>query len=172
MAKGKPGADSAAPVTTQVLGQGLIQLAQSLYGEMPVFWGRYFTSTSGSSFEYRHLKENQPLRDNQIRVLPIARQTGNVNGTHAQGSADAERNADDLIATFGAPYLATLSGQFYMFLDVEGNPRSAWWNPREFRRRPFHPMTAAATLPAPAGKKPCGALIPPAACSSAISSKM
>jgi hypothetical protein len=122
MAKGKPGVDSSALVTTQISGQGLIQLAQALYGEMPVFWGRYFTSTSGSSAEYRHLKENQPLRDNQICVLPIARQTGNVNGTQAQGSADAERNADDLIATFGAPYLATLSGQFYMFLDVEGNP--------------------------------------------------
>src|SRR5262249_46970434 len=71
---------------------------------------------------YRHLKENQPLRDSNIRVLPIARQTKNVNGTQSDGSADAENNADDLLATFGADYLASLGGEIYMFLDVEGKP--------------------------------------------------
>jgi hypothetical protein len=123
MAKGKPGADSAVIVTSQVGGKGLIDLAKAHYGETPVFWGRYFTSTSsGGTVEYRHLKENKPLHNNNIRVLPIARQTKNVSGTHADGSADAAQNADDLIATFGADYLASLSGEFYMFLDVEGNP--------------------------------------------------
>jgi hypothetical protein len=110
-------------VTSQVGGQGLIDLAKAHYGETPVFWGRYFTSTStGGTVEYRHLNENKPLHDNGIRVLPIARQTKNVNGTQANGSADAERNSDDLITTFGADYLASLSGEFYMFLDVEGSP--------------------------------------------------
>src|SRR5262245_45386197 len=103
MAKGKPGADSSVIVTNQIGGKDLIALATELYGEAPVFWGRYFTSTStGGSVEYRHLKENQPLRDSSIRVLPIARQTKNVNGTQSDGSADAENNADDLLATFGA----------------------------------------------------------------------
>lgn len=123
MAIGKPGADSSVIVSTQVSGQNLVQLARTHFGETPVFWGRYFTSAStAGNVEYRHLKENQLLRDNNIRVLPIARQTGNVNGTHAAGSADAQRNADDLLATFGASYLAGLSAQFYVFLDVEGSP--------------------------------------------------
>ncbi|MGA2267643.1 MAG: hypothetical protein ABSH44_04135 [Bryobacteraceae bacterium] len=123
MAKGKPGADSSVMVTNQVGGDGLIDLAKAHYGETPVFWGRYFATTStGGTVEYRHLEENKPLRDNNIRVLPIARQTRDVNGTEAGGSTDARRNADDLIATFGADYLASLSGEFYMFLDVEGSP--------------------------------------------------
>ena len=123
MAKGKPGADSSVLVTNRIGDKGLIELATALYGEAPVFWGRYFTSASaGGNVEYRHLKENQPLRDNNIRVLPIARQTNRVSGTHSEGSADAEKNADDLLATFGADYLASQGGSFYMFLDVEGSP--------------------------------------------------
>src|ERR1700735_2553376 len=108
MAKGKPGADSSVIVTAQVAGTGLIDLAKALYGETPVFWGRYFTSTStGGTVEYRHLKENQALRNNNIRVLPIARQTKRVAGTVADGSADAQNNSDDFITTFGTDYLAT-----------------------------------------------------------------
>lgn len=123
MAKGKPGADSSVIVTSQIGGKTLIDLAETLYGEAPVFWGRYFTSRStGGLVEYRHLKENQPLRDKSIRVLPIARQTRNVGGTVANGSADAASNVDDLLVTFGAEYLASLGGHFYMFLDVEGSP--------------------------------------------------
>jgi hypothetical protein len=123
MAKGKPGADSSVIVTTQIGGTGLIDLAKALYGETPVFWGRYFKSASnGGSAEYRHLKENKALRDNDIRVLPVAQQTKNVDGTEAEGSADAEDNADDVISTFGVDYLASISGEFYMFLDVEGSP--------------------------------------------------
>ena len=122
MATGKPGADSAVLVTSQIGGKNLIELAKDHYGELPVFWGRYFTSTStGGTVEYRHLKENQPLHVNNIRVLPIARQTKRVNGTHADGSADAEDNANDLLATFGVDYLADLNGEIYMFLDVEGS---------------------------------------------------
>jgi len=76
MPKGRLGADSSMLVTTQIAGKTLVQLAVELYGEPPVFWGRYFTSTStGGNVEYRHLKENQILRNNNIRVLPIARQT-------------------------------------------------------------------------------------------------
>jgi len=69
MAKGKPGVDSSVIVTTQVGGTGLIDLAKALYGDTPVFWGRYFTSTStGGTVEYRHLKENQALRDNNTAL--------------------------------------------------------------------------------------------------------
>jgi hypothetical protein len=72
--------------------------------------------------EYRHLKENQLLRENNIRVLPIARQTRRVNGTQADGSADGEANVDDFLNTFGIDYLASVGREFYMFLDVEGSP--------------------------------------------------
>jgi hypothetical protein len=109
-------------VTNQIAGKGLIELATDLYGEVPVFWGRYFTTTAESSAEYRHLKENRPLRSAGIRVLPIARQTKSVGGTQAQGSADAEANANDIIATFGGDYLASQGGSFFVFLDVEGAP--------------------------------------------------
>ena len=123
MAKGRPGADSSVAVTTQVAGTGLIDWATTLFGEAPVFWGRYFTSTgTDGTVEYRHRTENQPLRDRNIRVLPIARQTRNVGGDSAQGSADAQQNADDVLATFGADYLASQGGRFCVFLDVEGGP--------------------------------------------------
>jgi hypothetical protein len=123
MAKGIPGADSSVLVTNQIQGKSLIQLATELFGQTPAFWGRYFTSAATSgNVEYRHLKENGILRQNNVRVLPVARQTRHVNGTQAQGSADAETNADDLITTFGADYLASLGSEFLMFLDVEGSP--------------------------------------------------
>jgi hypothetical protein len=123
MESGKPVADSSVPVTTQIDGTSLLDLAAQLFGETPVLWGRYFTSTATTgNVEYRHLKENQPLRDRGIRVLPIARQTLNVSGSQADGSADAEANTDDLIATFGADYLVSQGGQFLLFLDVEGSP--------------------------------------------------
>src|SRR5215510_2232327 len=106
MAQGRPGADSSSLVTTQIQGKNLIQHAEDLFGTTPVVWGRYFTSvTSSGTVEYRHLKENQILSDNNIRVLPIARQTKHVNGTQALGSADAEQNVEDLITTFGKDYL-------------------------------------------------------------------
>jgi hypothetical protein len=111
------------PVTTVIDGANLLNLAEQLFGTAPVLWGRYFTSASTTgNVEYRHLKENQPLRDRGIRVLPIARQTLHVNGSQADGRADAEANADDLITTFGPDYLATQGGQFLLFLDVEGVP--------------------------------------------------
>jgi hypothetical protein len=123
MASGRPVVDSSVPVTTQINGVSLLGLAQQLFDEPPVLWGRYFTSTTATgNVEYRHLKENQPLRDLGIRVLPIARQTLHVNGSQPEGSVDAASNVDDLIATFGADYLASQGGQFLLFLDVEGAP--------------------------------------------------
>jgi hypothetical protein len=123
MAVGMPGADSSNLVTSQIGGQNLIAVATNLFGRPPVVWGRYFTSVAATGVvEYRHLKENQALRSSGIRVLPIARQTKRVNGSVADGSADGEANAEDLIVTFGADYLASQGGQVIMFLDVEGAP--------------------------------------------------
>src|SRR5205814_9823845 len=87
------------------------------------FWGRYFTSnTRGGNAEYRQVKENRPLRDQGIRIAPIARQTQRVHGTRADGAADALRNAEDYIATFGLDYLTSQGRTFFVFLDVEGSP--------------------------------------------------
>jgi hypothetical protein len=123
MAKGLPGADSSSPVTTQFNEKTLIDLATDLFGTAPAFWGRYFTSVSTSgAVEYRHKQENQPLRDNNIRVLPVARQTKRVSGSESMGAADAMANADDILATFGADYLHDQGGAFLVFLDVEGTP--------------------------------------------------
>ena len=123
MAIGRPGADSSNLVTRLIDGKPMVDVAADLFGEMPVVWGRYFTSAATSGLvEYRARRENQVLRDRNIRVLPIARQTKHVDGTGAQASVDAQLNVEDFIKTFGASYLQSQGGRFLMFLDVEGTP--------------------------------------------------
>jgi hypothetical protein len=118
MAQGLPGADSSVLVTTS-----MIQGASALLGATPVFWGRYFTSVSTTGdVEYRHAEENQLLNAAGVPLLPIARQTGNVDGRVEQGIADGVANARDFIRTFGTQVLTEQGGRFYMFLDVEGSP--------------------------------------------------
>jgi hypothetical protein len=125
LAKGKPGADSSSLVTTQFDGKNLVELAKDLFGEYPVFWGRYFGGASGATFaEYRHRREDGVLSAAGVRVLPIAQQTSQVNGTESQGKADAEANAADIVGSFGATYLKTLGNEFLVFLDIEGSGRS------------------------------------------------
>jgi hypothetical protein len=123
MAIGSPGADSSNLVTRLIGSKPMVDVAAEMFGQMPVLWGRYFTSVAATGLvEYRALRENQALRDRNIRVLPIARQTKHVDSTHAAGSADAKLNAEDLIKTFSADYLKSQGGRFIMFLDVEGTP--------------------------------------------------
>jgi hypothetical protein len=124
MSSGLLGADSASPVTTQLQGQTLIELATSQFDAPPAFWGRYFTSPSTpGTVEYRGAVENAPLNAASIPVLPIARQTTRVGGSLEDGAADAQANVDDLLETFGAAYLASQGGTFLLFLDVEGAPQ-------------------------------------------------
>jgi hypothetical protein len=118
MAFGIPGVDSCTPVTSELIG-----LASGQFGAAPAFWGRYFTSpTTGGSVEYRHAAESGLLNAAGIRVLPVARQTGRVGGTTAEGAQDAALNAADFLDTFGSATLAAQGGVFLMFLDVEGQP--------------------------------------------------
>jgi hypothetical protein len=87
MAAGNPGADSSVLVTSQIQRKGLVQLATDLFGQMPAFWGRYFTSASTSdNVEYRQLKENRILRKQNIFVQPNARQTKHVNSSQKRGA--------------------------------------------------------------------------------------
>lgn len=114
------GADTAFPVT-----QGLINAASAAMQQSPVFWGRYFTSASTTgNVEYRHRLEDAVLAANNIRVLPIARQTNDVGGAAAQGRDEGLANGRDLIATFNEDYLAANGARFLIFLDVEGNGSS------------------------------------------------
>jgi hypothetical protein len=123
MSVGRPCADSAAMVSHRIEGKNLVDQATKMLGETPILWGRYFTNSSGGGdAEYRHLRENELLRGKGIRVLPIARQTGNVSGSQADGSDDASRNADDILNTFGVNHLESMGGEVVMFLDVEGAP--------------------------------------------------
>jgi len=118
MARGLPGTDSSIQVTAQ-----LVQAAINFFGETPKFWGRYFKSpTGGSSAEYRHKVEDPILAGAGIKVLPIAQQTNHVNRDRAQGAADAKLNVSDFLLTFPQDHLVEQGGQFFMFLDVEGNP--------------------------------------------------
>jgi len=111
------GVDLAAPVTEQLVAQ-----VSAVLGQLPAFWGRYFTSiaTTGN-VEYRHRIESPVLRAHGIRVLPIARQTNRVGGTEAEGESDGLANGRDIVATFGEDYLVAQGARFFIFLDVEGS---------------------------------------------------
>jgi hypothetical protein len=125
MPKGKAGADSSILVTHQIDGRNLIELTEDLFGETPVLWGRYFKRFGNTDpVQYQRQRENSPLREKNIRLLPIARQTTRVDGSEADGITDAEGNVEAVIRTFGRDYLRSEGGEFFYFLDVEGPPHS------------------------------------------------
>ncbi len=113
------GVDSLSRVT-----EGLVATAKKALGTTPAFWGRYFTRVSATEGEFRHATEGPILAKNQIRVLPLARQTNRVGGTEDDGRADGKDNAADLVATFGAAALAVGGVGARIFLDVEGTKPS------------------------------------------------
>ena len=100
-------------------------------GQPPAFWGRYFhrpgqINSSGKKDSMYSAKENAFLRANNIRLLPVARQTGRVDGTGADGAADARHNVDAIYAEIPPAYLAGADPKVLVYLDVEGgNPLSA-----------------------------------------------
>lgn len=106
--------DSIDPVNT------IIESVQHFLGQNPVAWGRYFTTTYPA--EYSHELENNPLHNNNIKLLPIARHTNHVGGSHALGEADAKQGVEDLFSTFSIDYWKSQGSEFFFFLDVEGNP--------------------------------------------------
>lgn len=125
MPTGRPGADSSTLVTHRIDNQNLMELAEGLFGETPVLWGRYFKRFGNTDpVQYQHDRESTPLRERNIRVLPIARQTTRVDGSETDGIADARGNVEAVIRTFGRDYLRLEGGEFFYFLDVEGPPHS------------------------------------------------
>jgi hypothetical protein len=114
---GVQGADSYINVDSDFIIGGASRL---LGGIKPAYWGRYFSGidyTGGG--EYRRRLENNVLRHNGIRVLPIGRFTTRVGLGKAEGTRDGRDQAEDLIVTFGEDYLRSQGGEFYFFLDVE-----------------------------------------------------
>ncbi len=108
------GVDTAIPVDADMIRQ-----AHRLIGVQPRFWGRYFQGRKDET-EYLHAKENKPLHNAGIRVLPISRQTNRVGGSKEEGMHIGSHHAADILEMFGEDYLASQGDSFYIFLDVEG----------------------------------------------------
>lgn len=126
MTRGKFGGDSNNLVTAEVEGKTLIELATEFFGEAPLFWGRYFKRPGNTSTEqYQAARENKALHDRNIRLLPLARQTGNVGGNRARGQQDGARNVDAYLASLGVDYVKSQGSAFVMFLDTEPRPGPA-----------------------------------------------
>lgn len=117
------GVDSLVPSGAALLGHA--QSADFL-GQAPQFWGRYFyapgqKNAAGMRDTHYSAAENAMLRANNIRVLPIARQTAHVGGTAIQGQADAKANVDAIYEVFSPAYLAGADPDVLVFLDVEAD---------------------------------------------------
>lgn len=108
------GADTLVPVT-----ESIVAMVRKRFGTAPVFWGRYF-KRPGFEQDYQPRLENDVFTRNQIRLLPIARQTTRVAGTASEGAEDALLNVDAFTTSLGIDYLAKIGGELLMFLDVEG----------------------------------------------------
>lgn len=124
MATGLLGADTLVPVSHRDNGRSIVDLVRTRYdGLTPVFWGRYF-KRPGFAQDYQPALENPIMRANNIRLLPIARQTNRVAGTASDGADDALLNVDAFTQSLGTDYLASIGGELLMFLDVEGTSAS------------------------------------------------
>jgi hypothetical protein len=97
-----------------------LSVATTQIGQAPVFWGRYFKGPGNPDpAQYQAGQESSFLKSNNIKVLPIARQTPNVSSTDQNlGKSDGQQNAAAIIASFGASALASLP-EVAVFLDAE-----------------------------------------------------
>ena len=120
---GAAGADSSTEVVHTIYGKTLLEHAWGLFGGPPKFWGRYFkTPEQQGGTQYNPKTENAAFASAGIRVVPIARQTGRIHGTNADGSSDAKGNVLAIFAAFGLDCLERQGGEFYVYLDDEGAP--------------------------------------------------
>jgi len=97
-----------------------LHFATGKLGQAPVFWGRYFKTPGHSSpIQYQATLETKFFNNNNIKVLPVGRQTANVNKPNrALGRQDGLDNAAAMIASFGANHLSAMT-QVAVFLDAE-----------------------------------------------------
>lgn len=108
------GADTLVPVSQDVL-----DLVNQRFGTTPLMWGRYFKRPDFAE-DFQPAVENAILAANNIRLLPIARQTTRVAGAASDGANDAALNVDAFTKALGVDYLSRIGGELLMFLDVEG----------------------------------------------------
>jgi hypothetical protein len=109
-----------------VVTSAMIQTARTETGQPIRFWGRYFKDEGNDSPEqYQPEQEAALLNRENIRVLPVGRQTNHVGGTQAQGQGDGETNASAIVSAFSAATLAAMPGGLLVFLDVEGPPHAS-----------------------------------------------
>jgi hypothetical protein len=99
-----------------------LQIATQQLGQPPVFWGRYFKDPGDASpIQYQPNLESAFFNTHNIRVLPVGRQTANVNKPDSDlGRQDGGDNAAAIIASFGAAHLSTMP-EVAVFLDAEIN---------------------------------------------------
>src|ERR1700753_2637992 len=98
--------------------------SQAYLGQAPAFWGRYFyapgqINSSGQKDSHYSAAENGFLHGKGIRLLPLARQTGNVGRDSATGIADAKKNVAAIFEAIPAAYLAGSDPNPLVFLGVE-----------------------------------------------------
>ena len=108
------GADTLVPIS-----QNILDSVKQRFGAMPLMWGRYFKRPDFAE-DYQPAAENPILAANNIRLLPIARQTARVAGSASDGAIDAALNVDAYTKALGIDYLAGIGGEMLMFLDIEG----------------------------------------------------
>ncbi|UBF25751.1 hypothetical protein K9N68_30070 [Kovacikia minuta CCNUW1] len=109
------GADSISRVTSS----SFITQATTLLGSKPAYWGRYFSDLSYTGTGEYLTQEHRLFRANNIRVLPVGRDTTRVSLGQAEGRQDGAQQAADVLGKFGESYLQSQGGEFYLFLDVE-----------------------------------------------------
>ena len=115
------GADVNAIVT-----EAMIRTAETETGQPIRFWGRYFKGPGNTDpAQYQPAREAALLSEQNIRVLPIGRQTNHVDGGEALGRDDGATNASAIVDAFGAPVLTALPHGLLVFLDVEGPPHQS-----------------------------------------------
>src|SRR5437764_14133929 len=103
------GADTLVPVSHDVGGTNVVEVVRQRFGAMPLMWGRYFKRPDFAE-DYQPAVENAVLAANNVRLLPIARQTARVAGTASDGAADAVLNADAFTKALGVDYLGAIGG--------------------------------------------------------------
>ena len=89
MSKGRAGADSSDLIRARSAAKAWSILPSRRSVKSRRFGAVIYKHHHDRLVEYRQLREGQLLRERDIRVLPIARQTKKMGGTAAQGAADA-----------------------------------------------------------------------------------
>jgi hypothetical protein len=116
-------ADTLVPISELVDGTGVLDLVRTRFKTTPVFWGRYF-KRPGFAQDFQPAAETAIFRANNIKLMPIARQTNRVAGTAVDGATDAIQNVDAFVGSLGTDHLGAIGGELLMFLDVEGTSAS------------------------------------------------